>query len=125
MLVKDIVEKLGLEVFSGENNLDCEITGGCISDILSDVMVQANKGMLWVTNQTHENVLAVTFFKSLAGVILPNGLYLEENAARKAKEKGILVLLTDLPAFEIVGQLYEMGVGKKTSPCGQKNKKKY
>ena len=113
MLVKDIVEKLDLKVFSGERNLDCEITGGCISDILSDVMVQAKKGMLWVTNQTHENVLAVTFFKSLAGVILPNGLYLEENAARKAKEKGILVLLTDLSAFEIVGQMYEIGIGKK------------
>lgn len=112
MRVRDIVESLDLEVFSGEEKLDCEITGGCISDILSDVMAQAKKGMLWVTNQTHENVLAVTFFKSLAGVILPNGLQLEEEAARKAKEKGILVLLTDLSAFKIVGKLYESGIGK-------------
>ena len=62
MLVKDIVNSLQLEVFSGKDKLDREITGGCISDILSDVMAQSQKGMLWVTNQTHENVLAVTFF---------------------------------------------------------------
>lgn len=113
MQVRDIVKTLNLKVFSGEDKLDCEITGGCISDILSDVMAQSKKGMLWVTNQTHENVLAVTFFKSLAGVVLPNGLFLEEDAARKAKEKNILVLLTDMTAFEIVGKLYELGVENK------------
>jgi len=113
MLVREVVEKLGLSVFSGEDKLDCEITGGCISDILSDVMAQAKKGHLWVTNQTHENVLAVTFFKGLAGVVLPNGLYLDDNAAQKAKQKQILVLQTDRTAFEIVGELYKLGVGRK------------
>ena len=66
MLMKDIVDALGLSVFSGEGNLDKDVTGGIISDMLSDVMAQAQKGALWVTNQTHENVLAIVFFKSLA-----------------------------------------------------------
>ncbi len=112
MQVKDIVDSLGLEVYSGEENLEKEVTGGIISDMLSDVMAQAQKGSLWVTNQTHENVLAIVFFKSLAGVILPGGLQLDEEAAQKAREKNLLVLLTDLSAFEIVGKLYELGIGK-------------
>ena len=113
MRVKEVVEKLGLTVFSGEEALEREVTGGIISDILSDVMAQAHKGELWVTNQTHENVLAIVFFKSLAGVILPGGMQLEEQAAQKAVEKRLPVLLTQHSAFEIVGQLYALGIGKK------------
>lgn len=113
MLVSDVIEKLGLTVFSGEENLDVEVSGGFISDILSDVMAQAKKGSLWVTNQTHENVLAIVFFKSLAGVILPGGLELDKAAAEKAKEKNLPVLLSKASAFQVVGQLYNLGVGKK------------
>jgi predicted transcriptional regulator len=112
MQVKEIVNSLDLHVFSGEENLEKEVTGGIISDMLSDVMAQASKGSLWVTNQTHENVLAIVFFKSLAGVILPGGLQLDHEAALKAKEKKLPVLLTNLSAFEIVGKLYEIGIGK-------------
>ena len=112
MQMKDIIDTLDLAVFSGEEHLENEVTGGLISDMLSDVMAQASKGSLWVTNQTHENVLAIVFFKSLAGVILPGGLQLDEDAAAKAKEKKLPVLLTNLSAFEIVGKLYEIGIGK-------------
>lgn len=112
MQVKEIIDSLGLEVFSGADNLEKEVTGGIISDMLSDVMAQAQKGSLWVTNQTHENVLAIVFFKSLAGVILPAGLQLDAEAAQKAKEKNLVVLQTKLSAFETVGKLYELGIGK-------------
>lgn len=112
MLMKEIVEALPLTVFSGKANLEKEVTGGIISDMLSDVMAQAKKGALWVTNQTHENVLAIVFFKSLAGVILPGGLQLDEHAAAKALEKNLPVLQTELSAFQVVGKLYEMGIEK-------------
>ena len=111
MQVKEIIESLDLTVFSGQESLDKEVTGGIISDMLSDVMAQASKGALWVTNQTHENVLAIVFFKSLAGVILPGGLELDEDAAAKAKDKKLPVILTNRSAFEIVGQLYALGIG--------------
>lgn len=111
MLVSEVIEKLGLTVFSGQEKLEIEVTGGFISDMLSDVMAQAKKGSLWVTNQTHENVLAIVFFKSLAGVILPGGLELDKAAALKAKEKNLPVLLSQSSAFQIVGQLYNLGIG--------------
>ena len=63
MHMNEIIEFLDLTVFSGEGNLEREVSGGIISDMLSDVMAQASKGLLWVTNQTHENVLAIVFFK--------------------------------------------------------------
>lgn len=120
MLVKDIVEKLELDVFSGKDHLEKEITGGIISDMLSDVMAQAKKGALWVTNQTHENVLAILFFKSLAAVILPGGLELDQDAAEKALEKNLPVLRTHLSAFELVGRLYALGIENQKTVIEQK-----
>jgi predicted transcriptional regulator len=112
MIVREVIDALELTVFSGAEHLDVEVTGGVISDILSDVMAQAQKGALWVTHQTHENVLAIVFFKSLSGIILPSGLSLEETAAKKAAEKNLPVLRSNLPAFQIVGKLWDLGIGR-------------
>ena len=110
MLMRDIVDKLSLEVVSGDNTLDRQVTCAYVSDILSDVMSRAVKGSVWITNQTHENVIAIAFFKSLAGVILPGGIQLQGEALKKAKEKSIPVFLSNLSAFEVTGRLYELGI---------------
>ena len=81
-----------------------------ISDILSDVMSGAAKGDLWITTQTHENVIAILYFKGLAGVILPAGFRPDDEALGKARDKKLPVLLTELPAFEVAGRLYELGL---------------
>ncbi|MFT5749399.1 MAG: serine kinase of HPr protein (carbohydrate metabolism regulator), partial [Ancylomarina sp.] len=49
MKVRDIVEKLDLKVCSGEQGLDREIEGGYTSDLLSDVMGNADADQVWVT----------------------------------------------------------------------------
>ena len=36
MTVREIAEKLNLRVFSGEAGLDREVTGGYVSDLLSE-----------------------------------------------------------------------------------------
>ncbi len=58
MKVCDLVKMLNLTVFCGEEGLDTEITGGYTSDLLSDVMGHIEEGMLWITMQTHQNILA-------------------------------------------------------------------
>lgn len=110
MTLREIVEKLGLEVISGMNSLDAEVTVGCVSDILSDVMAKAPRGSIWVTNHTHQNVMALVFFKRLSGVIIAGGLDLEADALQKAIEKEIPVLKTKACAFDIVGDLFALGI---------------
>lgn len=110
MQLQEIIQKLQLEIVSGESHLDLDVTSGYISDILSDVMAKASKGSLWITTQTHENVVAILFFKSLAAVILPDGLQPDKIALDKAIEKNLPILLTHLSAFEVVGRLYELGI---------------
>ena len=106
MTVADMVNELGLKVFSGGQGLDREVSGGYVSDLLSDVMGNAGEGMVWITLQTHRNVMAVASLKDLAAVLLVKGLQPDEDMARQAEEEGVPVLGTDLQAFDIAGKLY-------------------
>jgi len=107
MKVSEIVEKLGLTVFSGHKGLDREIKGGYVSDLLSDVMGNAKEGEVWITLQVHQNVMAIATLKDLAAVILVNGLEPQENTMKHSNDENIPVLGTNLSTFEIAGKLYQ------------------
>lgn len=108
MTVKELVEKLNLTVFCGENNLDNEIKGGYASDLLSDVMGFAKEGNAWVTLQTHKNVIAIASLKELACVILVKDNKPDEDMLEQAKEEEIPVLGTAQQTFETVGRIYQL-----------------
>jgi predicted transcriptional regulator len=108
MNVKEVAEMLNLQVLSGAGGLDREVSGAYVSDLLSDVMGRAKQGEIWITLQTHKNVIAISSLKDLAGVILVRGLYPDENAADQSNLEGIPVLQTDLATFEIAGKLYKL-----------------
>ncbi|MBN2413702.1 serine kinase [candidate division KSB1 bacterium] len=110
MVLETIAKKLSLKPLYENMKIDIEINGIIASDILSDVMARAQKGDLWITNQTHVNVIAIIFFKGLCGAILPGGRELDNDAAEKAIEKGIPVFMSDLSAFDLAGQIYGMGI---------------
>jgi len=77
MKVSDLVDQFGLKVFSGAAGLDRTVHGAYVSDLLSDVMGNASEGDVWITLQTHQNVLAIASLKELAAVILVKGLFWE------------------------------------------------
>ncbi|MBN1351427.1 serine kinase [candidate division KSB1 bacterium] len=110
MKIRDMIDTLELELCTGENNLDTEVGRGYASDILSDVMAKTTSGDIWVTNQAHENVIAMVFFKRLAGVIIAGNVRPDDEALEKAKKNNVTVFVSKLDAFEIVGRLYQLGV---------------
>lgn len=107
MKVSDLVNNLGLVVYSGKKGLERSIKGGYASDLLSDVMGNAKEGQVWVTLQTHKNVAAIASLKDLAAVILVKENRPDEDTAQHSDEEGVPVLGTDQNAFEITGQVYE------------------
>lgn len=107
MKVSELVKELNLEVFSGAAGLEREVMGGYVSDLLSDVMGNASEGDVWVTLQTHRNVVAIASLKELACVLLVSSLVPEENTVNHSNEEGIPVLGTSLSTFEIAGLLYQ------------------
>lgn len=110
MKLKDLVKDLSLNVLVGKDLLDRTVTGGYASDMLSDVLTNASKGDLWVTLQTHPNVLAVASTKDLSGIIIVGGRKPEEEMLKKAEEKKIPILMSPLSTYKVVGRLYELGI---------------
>lgn len=110
MKLKELINEFEFEVLSGEDSLDTDVTGGYASDILSDVMAKTKPGDIWVTNQGHQNVIAMVFFKRLAGVIIAGAVQPDDDALQKARQNKIAVLTTKMNAFEVIGRLYRSGV---------------
>ena len=103
MKVRELVEKLNLKVLCGESGLDRDIDGCYVSDLLSDVM-----GNVWVTLQTHKNVMAIASLKELSCVILVKGLTASEDTVEQSNEEGIPFLSTEMQTYETVGKIYQL-----------------
>ena len=108
MTVQEMAQTLGLTIFTGEEGLEKEIEGGYTSDLLSDVMGYADAGYVWITLQTHKNVMAVASLKELAAVILVKGFAPDEDTAELARQEQISILGTTEQAFELSGRLYRL-----------------
>lgn len=108
MKVRDLVEKLDLKVLSGSAGLDRDVDGCYVSDLLSDVMGNAEMGNVWVTLQTHKNVMAIASLKELACVILVKGNMPSDDTVEQSEEEGIPFLGTSSQTFDIVGRIYEL-----------------
>lgn len=106
MKVKELVDQLKLTVAGGESGLDNDITGGYASDLLSDVIGNADQGNIWITMQTHKNVMAVASLKDLSAVLVVNNHQPEADMLQQCNEEQIPVLITAEPAFTINGKIY-------------------
>lgn len=110
MRLQEVAKELGLKVCCCQDRLDRRVSGVYVSDLLSDVMARARAGDLWITLQTHLNIVAVAALNDLAGVILVNGREPEEATLRKAQDEGVVLMVSQEPTFEVAGRLYQMGI---------------
>lgn len=108
MKLKEIVDKLELNVFTPGISLDIDVTSGYTSDLLSDVMGNSKKGQVWITLQIHQNIIAVAKLKELAGIILVNNRKPEETTLDKAKEEQVPLMSSADTTFNISGKLFQL-----------------
>ncbi|MBK7628239.1 MAG: serine kinase [Bacteroidales bacterium] len=108
MKITDIIQHLDLKVLSGQNGLSNEIKGGYVSDLLSDVMGNAKEGEIWITLQTHQNIIAVASLKDIAAIIIVKGADPEKDTIEKSNTENIPLLGTELDTFTIAGRLFEL-----------------
>ena len=110
MKLSDLISELDLRVKTAAGNLDGEVTGGYASDLVSDVLGNTRQGNVWITLQRHENIVAAAVMRGLVGIILVGGREPEEETAERAETERIPILVSDLPTFELVGRLYQLGI---------------
>jgi len=111
MDLKTIIEKLNLEVLTETKDFNAVVpASGYASDLLSCVMAGAKKDGLWITLQSHDNIVAVAALLDLAAVIITEDARPDASTIERANSKNITLLATPLPSFQIAGQLWEMGL---------------
>lgn len=114
MSVKDLAEKLSLEICVGGKSLQNEVKGGYCGDLLSWVIGRASPHSAWVTVMGNENAVAVALLADISCIILAENAELDKKAAVRAEENNIAVLKSDKSAFDIaVGIAETLGNIKK------------
>lgn len=108
MTVQELKEKLNLKVISGEKGLNRIVEGGYTSDLLSDVMGNAEMNQCWITLQTHKNIMAIASLKELACIILVKDLEPNPDTIEQSNAESIPILSSSKEAFEITGEIYSL-----------------
>jgi len=108
MKLKEIIDKLSLKVLT--NLEDNEVSGVYISDMLSDVMSKAQSGNIWVTIQTHKNIVAAANLIDIAAVIITHGVDIPQETIELANRYNVVLLSSDDSTFVLGGKLYQAGI---------------
>jgi len=108
--LKTVIEKINLEPISAIEQVNRPVAGGYASDLLSCAMRGAKKDFLWVTLQSHVNVVAVASLLNLAGVIITEGNRPAPEIVTQAEKEKVILLLSAKDTFSIVGQLTALGI---------------
>ncbi|MBQ1785882.1 MAG: hypothetical protein II005_04045 [Turicibacter sp.] len=78
------------------------IEGIYVGDLLSFVMANAKPNQLWLTVQTHPNIIAIASLLELSAVIVVSGIEIPQETIDLANEQGILLISSVLDAVEII-----------------------
>lgn len=108
MTTEEIIEALELKVFTVGNMSSEKVTGGYVSDLLSDVMGHAKEGEIWITLQSHLNVVAISSLKELAAILLVKGIVPDKAVIERAGKEGVSLLGTVEDTYTITGKLYQL-----------------
>ena len=108
MKLQTIVNKLDLKPLSNMDDRDVE--GVFISDMLSDVMSSANAGDLWLTVQTHKNVVSAANLVDISGIIITHGKTVSDGTIELANRFHVVILWTELTTFDLASKLVAAGV---------------
>ena len=104
MTVRQLKEQLELTVLV-EQNIDKEITGCYIGDLLSWVMSRVQSGNVWMTVMGNVNAIAVAALSDAACIILTDSAVLDEDAKEKAQEQGVTVFSSNANSYQVAVQL--------------------
>jgi len=110
--VKDLETKLKLKPVN--QIYDKDIDGGFVSDMVSDVMSGAQAGNVWVTVQTHKNIVAAANLVDIAAIIVVRGKKIPDDTLQMADRAKMTIFATDLDTFQVAIKLYEAGIRPKT-----------
>lgn len=109
MIISEFADQLRLKPLA-ESEKNINVEGVYIGDLLSIVMSKAKQDYVWITIQTHINIVAVAELLDLSCIIVVEDMEVEEETIKKAVELGIPVYKTQKSAYEVACILHDLGI---------------
>jgi hypothetical protein len=116
MRLHELAEALDLCELNPSVDDDAEITQGYVSDLLSDILAHAPAGSVLVTLLANPDVLAVASLAGLRAVIFSSGRTPHDDAIERFKADRMSLFGSQADSFELVGQLYDLGLQGRRGP---------
>jgi predicted transcriptional regulator len=108
MKLQEIIDRLALNVLTVTDERD--VTGVFISDMLSDVMSSAQPGNLWLTVQSHKNIVSAANLVDISAVVVTYSKKVPDDTIELANRFHVIILSSPLSTFELATKLVEAGI---------------
>lgn len=106
----EIIALLNARPICGEEKPDEEISCGCGSDMMSDVLAFTKHDAILLTGLVNNHVLRTAEMLDIQNIMFVRGKVPSEEIIEMAKEMDMVLMTTDLPMFTACGILYSNGI---------------
>lgn len=111
MKLSEIITELNLQKINNKpikENVIIESAYAC--DLLSQVLAGAKSDSIWITVQSHLNIIGVAVMAGISAIIVSDGHNIPDNVIEKADEEQIALFESKENAFQLSGKLYGLGI---------------
>jgi len=110
MKVKEAVELLEGQFFTGEEDADRIVSAACGADLMSDVMAFVKDKVLLLTGLVNSQVIRTAELLDIHAIVFVRGKVPNQDMICMAKDADIILAGTKHPMFISCGKLYEAGL---------------
>ncbi|URA09306.1 hypothetical protein [Thermospira aquatica] len=107
MTVTELAKTLNFEIIN-TSYADGEVTTGYTSDLLSDVMANADEGCVLITIQAHKNTIAVATMVGASAILICNHREIPEDMVQAADNESLPLLRTSLNQYQASYQVHKI-----------------
>ena len=110
MKLKKIIELIEGSVCSDGADLNCEVSGGCGADLMSDVLASIQPNAILLTGLCNPQVVRTAMMADVRAIILVRGKQPPNETIQLAEREAIPLISSPYGMFELCGRLFEAGL---------------
>lgn len=111
MKAGEIQHVLNATILVGEEQLDLEVKGAFSSDMMSDVLAFSKEHSVLLTGLCNPQVIRTVEMMDIGCVIFVRGKVPNDAVLEMARERELVVMVTEYTMFMSSGLLYQAGLG--------------
>ena len=115
MKISEIRELLHAELLSGEEHLENDVESACCSDMMSDVLAYVKDQGVLITGLINPQVIRTANMMDMVCIVFVRSKAPTDEMIDLAKECGIVIMKSELRAYEACGILWSAGLSSEVS----------